>query len=63
MDKNSLDFPNISLKDIKNWNVEIEKKITESWKKQELYAFDKKAKKIYSIDSQAISAYAVLPKT
>ncbi|MAG79146.1 valine--tRNA ligase [Candidatus Pacearchaeota archaeon] len=40
------------LKDIKNWNVEIEKKITGKWKKEELFKFNTKTKKkIYSIDT------------
>lgn len=39
-------------KDIKNWSSEIEKDITNSWKKSEIYAFDpKKKQKIYSIDT------------
>ncbi|MFA4953335.1 MAG: valine--tRNA ligase [Candidatus Pacearchaeota archaeon] len=38
--------------DIKNWNVDIEKQITEKWKKSERYNFDKKSMKpIYSIDT------------
>ena len=40
------------LKDIKNWNPEIEKKITEYWKKSETFNFNKNTKKkIYSIDT------------
>jgi len=46
-----IDLHGISIKSMKNWNVEIEKKITERWKNQELYSFNKKAKKIYSIDT------------
>jgi len=42
----------IKLKEIKNWNIEIEKKITENWKKSEQFRFDNKTKKkIYSIDT------------
>lgn len=42
----------IKFKDIKNWNIEIEKAITDSWKASEQFKFDlKKAKKIYSIDT------------
>ncbi len=42
----------MALKDIKNWNIEIENKITDKWRKSELYNFDKKTKKkIYSIDT------------
>ena len=40
------------LKDIKNWNIEIENEITEKWKQAELFKFDKKTKKkVYSIDT------------
>ena len=40
------------LKDIKNWNPEIEKEITDNWKSKELLAFNPKTKKkIYSIDT------------
>ena len=40
------------LKDIKNWSPEIEKQITDDWKKLELYNFNAKTKKkIYSIDT------------
>ncbi len=40
------------LKDLKNWNIEIEKKITDKWKTAELFKFDRKTKKkIYSIDT------------
>jgi len=35
----------------KNWTIETEKEITSGWKKSELFRFDKKAKKIYSIDT------------
>ena len=43
-------LPNI--KDIKNWSPEIEKQITEAWKKEEKYKFNTKTKKrIYSIDT------------
>ena len=36
----------------KNWNIEVEGKITEKWMKSELFAFDPKTKKkIYSIDT------------
>ena len=41
----------MALKDIKNWDVEIEKQITQKWMKSEMFNFDKKAKKIYSIDT------------
>lgn len=42
----------MELKDIKNWNIELEKEITDKWKKSELFSFDKKSKKeIYSIDT------------
>jgi valyl-tRNA synthetase len=41
-----------TLKELKNWGVEIEKEISESWKNSELYNFDVKSKKkIYSIDT------------
>lgn len=40
------------LNDIKNWSVEIERKITDEWKKSEQFAFDEKSRrKIYSIDT------------
>ncbi len=40
------------LKEIKNWNPDIEKSITEKWKKSEMYNFNKNTKKkIYSIDT------------
>lgn len=35
----------------KNWTIETEKKIISGWKKSELFRFDEKAKKIYSIDT------------
>ncbi|MFH1291279.1 MAG: valine--tRNA ligase [archaeon] len=42
----------LTLKDIKNWNVEIEKEITQNWKDSELFTFNPKTKKkIYSIDT------------
>jgi len=42
----------MQLKDIKNWGPEIEKSITEKWRKTEQYSFDSKSKKkIYSIDT------------
>jgi len=34
-----------------NWTPEVEKKISDIWKKAELFKFSKKAKKIYSIDT------------
>jgi len=41
-----------SLKEIKNWRPEIEKTITEKWKKSETFKFNKNTrKKIYSIDT------------
>jgi len=41
-----------SVKDIKNWNPEVEKKITEIWKNSESFKFNKSTKKkIYSIDT------------
>jgi len=40
------------LSDIKNWNPEIEKKITDYWKNRDMFAFDiNTKKKIYSIDT------------
>lgn len=40
------------LNNIKNWSVEIESQITEQWKKEERYKFNKNTKKkIYSIDT------------
>lgn len=42
----------ISLKDIKNWSVEIESKITEKWKNSSDFKFNPTSKKkIYSIDT------------
>src|SRR3990172_2950309 len=42
----------MSLKDIKNWNLELEKEITEKRKKAEMLKFNEKTKKkIYSIDT------------
>jgi len=42
----------MKLKDIKNWNIEIEKKITDEWEKKEIFKFNKNTKKnIYSIDT------------
>jgi len=42
----------IEFKDLKNWNPEIEKTITDNWKASEQFKFqEKKAKKIYSIDT------------
>lgn len=41
----------VSLKEIKNWSVEIEREITSEWKEKDLFYFDKKKKKIYSIDT------------
>ena len=42
----------MKLKDIKNWGPDVEKPITDSWKKAEKYNFDRKSKKkIYSIDT------------
>lgn len=42
----------MALKDIKNWNLELEKEITAKWKKAEMFKFDQKTrKKIYSIDT------------
>lgn len=42
----------MGFKDIKNWNTEIEKEISEKWEKQELFKFNKNTKKkIYSIDT------------
>jgi len=43
---------NMNLKQIKNWNVEIENEITSNWKKKDLFKFNPKTKKkIYSIDT------------
>lgn len=47
-------MPNNQLKlnEIKNWNTEIERKITSEWKKSERFKFDENSrKKIYSIDT------------
>jgi len=42
----------MGLKDIKNWNLELEKETTEKWKKAEMFRFNEKTKKkIYSIDT------------
>ena len=42
----------IKFKDIKNWNAEIEAKITKQWRNEELFKVDEKTKKkIYSIDT------------
>ena len=42
----------MSLKELKNWNIEVEKKITDKWKKAEMFSFNKNTKKkIYSIDT------------
>ncbi len=42
----------MAFKDIKNWSVELEKPITEEWKKSEQFKFDKNSKKkVYSIDT------------
>ena len=42
----------MALSDIKNWSVEIEKKITAEWQKAEFFNFNPKTKKkIYSIDT------------
>ncbi len=42
----------MSLKNIKNWSVEIEKKIVENWKRSTQFKFNSKTKKkIYSIDT------------
>ncbi len=42
----------VDLKEIKNWNVELETKITSNWKDAEKFNFDPKTKKpIYSIDT------------
>ncbi|MBI2630531.1 valine--tRNA ligase [Candidatus Pacearchaeota archaeon] len=40
------------LAEIKNWNVELEREITEKWRKSSMFKFDAKTKKkIYSIDT------------
>ena len=42
----------VKFDNIKNWNVEIEKQITTSWKNSEKFNFNAKTKKpIYSIDT------------
>ena len=42
----------IEFKDIKNWNPEIENKITSEWKNKELFLINEKSgKKVYSIDT------------
>ena len=42
----------IKFKDLKNWNPEIESKITSEWKSKELFLINEKSgKKIYSIDT------------
>lgn len=42
----------MDLNDIKNWSPEIEKQITDKWKRSEFFKFDKNSKKkIYSIDT------------
>ena len=42
----------MELKDIKNWGPEVEKIITEKWRKEKLFNFNSKTKKkIYSIDT------------
>jgi len=42
----------MNLNEIKNWSPEIEKQITERWKKSESFKFNKNSKKkIYSIDT------------
>lgn len=42
----------MNLKDIKNWNTEIEQEITSNWKSKDLFKFNPKTKKpIYSIDT------------
>lgn len=41
----------MQLKDIKVWDVEVERKITTEWKKSELFNFNPEAEKIYSIDT------------
>ena len=43
---------NIKLKELKNWNIEIEKEITSKWRNAELFKFNPNTKKkIYSIDT------------
>jgi len=42
----------MKFKEIKNWNLDLEKEITPRWKKSEIFKFDRKTKKrIYSIDT------------
>src|SRR3989338_8263964 len=42
----------VKLKDLKSWNLEIEKEITDRWFEEEMFSFDSKSKKkIYSIDT------------
>src|SRR3990167_1351104 len=42
----------IKFKDLKNWNPEIESKITSEWKSKELFLINEKSeKKVYSIDT------------
>ena len=41
----------MKFKDIKNWGPEAEKAIVDKWKNAEMFAFNKNAKKIYSIDT------------
>ena len=42
----------MKLKEIKNWSPEVEKEITEKWRKSEIFKFNKGTKKkIYSIDT------------
>jgi valyl-tRNA synthetase len=42
----------MNIKDIKNWGPEVEKGITEQWKKAEMFKFNEKTKKkVYSIDT------------
>ncbi len=42
----------MNIKEIKNWDLDIEEKISENWKKSEFFLFDKKVTKpIFSIDT------------
>lgn len=41
----------MELRDIKNWDGEIEKEITDRWKSSEMFNVGKNAKNIYSIDT------------
>ncbi len=42
----------MDLKDVKNWNLDLEKQITSKWKESERFKFNKDTdKKIYSIDT------------